>query len=92
MDYYLKTNCKLEVVTPKNGRDYTLEELKTFVDGYIQIIQLTQTQIMVINEEGKLIGLQPNRLATEAALLVKAIAENDFIVGDCIICDKKHVK
>ena len=92
MDYYLKTNCKLEIVTPNNGKDYTLEELKTFVGGYIQIIQLTPSQIMVINEEGKLNGLKPNRLATETALLVKAIADNDFIVGNCLVCDKKHVK
>lgn len=92
MDYYLKTNCKLEVVAPKNGKDYQLEELQEYVGGYIEIIRLTPKQILVINEEGKLNGLKPNRLATETAHLVRAIAKNDFIVGNCILCDTEHVK
>lgn len=92
MDYYLKTNCKLEYVAPKNGTDYKLDELQQMVGGYIQIISLTPTQIMVINEEGKLQGLKPNRLATETAHLVNAIADNDFIVGDCLVCESKRVK
>lgn len=92
MDYYLKTNCELEEVTPQNGTDYTYEELTNFVGGYIEIIRLSAHQIMVINEEGKLQGLDTNLLATEAAHLVNAIANNDFIVGNCLLCDTKHVK
>ena len=45
-------------VEPSNGTDFSLEELKEFVGGYIEIVYLSKSQVMVVNEEGKLIGLE----------------------------------
>ena len=41
-------------VVPSNGTDFSLEELRGFVGGYIEIVCLSQSWIMVVNEEGKL--------------------------------------
>ena len=42
---------------PKNGTDFSLEELKEVVGGYIEIFDLHNGQILVVNVEGKLKGL-----------------------------------
>lgn len=57
----------LKVVHPKAGigKKFTLDELKKIVEGYIEIICLSDgKRIAVVNEEGKLIGLQYNPRAS----------------------------
>lgn len=83
----LKTGEELEpkCVHPKNGEKFTLEELQTFVGGYIQILYINNGWLMVVNEEGKLHGLPINRTAT---LLYNQylVFGSDFICGDVLIC------
>lgn len=38
----------------------TLENLQRTVGGYIQVVPLTEDALMICNEEGKLLGLEPN--------------------------------
>lgn len=83
--------CSVVDVEPKNGTDFTYEELRRFVGGYIEIIPLNKKQIMVVNEEGKVCGLPYNLLATETLQLAFQPC-NDFVVGDALICDTKQVK
>ena len=45
---------------------------------------------MVINEEGKLENLSLNEQAT--AIYQKQVYEEDFIVGDVLICKDKEVR
>ena len=47
-------------VEPQNGTDFQLDELKKIVGGYIEIVYLSDKQIMVVNEEGKIRGLPRN--------------------------------
>lgn len=87
----LKANLDVIDVTPENGTDFTLEELQGFVGGFIEIVPINPSQIMVINEEGKLNDLPINALATNALYL----AMGDFcdvIVGDVLICDSAMVR
>ncbi len=86
-----RTNGTTESVTPENGTDFELRELQLIVGGYIEILNLRGGKIMVINEEGKLDGLQQNRLATKL-LYVSYPYSNDFIVGDVLVCDDDEVK
>lgn len=72
--------------SPKAGAHYDLEELNQIVGGCIQIISLHDGRLMVINDEGKLMALPFNQSATDIALEQDAIFENDFIVGDVLIC------
>lgn len=89
---WLKANCDVVDVTPKNGRDFQLDELKRFVGGFIEIVRINDKQIMVVNEEGKLNGLPYNSLATEALILAYQGRVDDYIVGDVLLCDNDMVK
>ena len=72
-------------VTPKNGTDFQLSELQEVVGGYIEIVETIDKQIMVVNEEGKLIGLPFNEEATR-------LVRYDVIVGDVLVCASSQVK
>lgn len=86
----IKTDNSVTEVSPKNGTDFSLEELQGFVGGYIEIVYpLTgapKGSILVVNEEGKLIGLPVNGIATGM------MGFTDTIVGDVLLCDTNQVK
>lgn len=85
----ITTDGKRYSVEPQNGTDFSLDELKKFVGGYIEIVRFGEEQIMVCNEEGKCIGLPIN---TSATLLIRIEGINDVIHGNVLICDTKMVK
>lgn len=72
--------------TPENGKQFTLEEMQGIVGGYIQIINLGNGNVMVINEDGKLLNLPKNAHATIIAHQHKAIFPLDYIVGTALVC------
>lgn len=86
----ITTGGAIKEVAPANNHDFSLEELQKFVGGYIEIISLSESQIMVLNEEGKLNNLPYNEEATK--LFQKAYKTNDFIVGDVLVCDSEMVQ
>lgn len=94
MAQIIKTDGTITEVQPKNGRDFTLEELQRIVKGYIEVVQLPYSdgQIMIINEEGKLEGLPTNDAATQLAWRHGGIDTRDYIVGDALLCDDKEVR
>lgn len=58
------TSTELTLVKP-NGKYFTLKELQKAVDGYIEIgPEILPDFLTVVNEEGLLIGLKINRLAS----------------------------
>ena len=72
--------------TPSDS-ELLLEDLQTLVGGYIETVFISAKADGIVNEEGKLMGLRPNRLATE---LYSNSA--DFIVGNMIIlCGKARL-
>ena len=78
-----------EFIEPKNSTDFSLEELKTIVDGYIQVVWLKDGRIMVVNEEGKIHRLPLNVRAT---CIVNGEGIADTIVGNVLICHSSMVK
>ena len=54
--------------------EHSLDAESEFVGGYIQTISLSSTAILVCNDDGKVIGLKPNR-----------VIPGDFIAGDFFI-------
>lgn len=76
-------------VKPNNGTDFSLEELQDIVGGYIEIVGLIDNEIMVINEEGKLIDLPFNETATQMYQEVDGFY--DYIAGDVLVCDSNMV-
>ena len=91
--FLVKADGTYNRIFPKNGKDFKLEELQNYVGGSIQIIQGRDRDsdiICVLHEEGKLIQLQYNFMAT--LIFADVLFEGDAIVGDVIICDSKLVK
>ena len=87
MSNWIKADGNVVEVCPKNaGVCFTVEELKGFVGGWIECINISPTQVMVINEEGKLLNLPYNAIATEA-FRMEFQPTDDFIVGDVILCE-----
>ena len=84
MALHIKASGEAAEAMPKNGTDFSLEELQGFVKGYIEIVYLSNDKFLVVNEEGKLMGLPINDYATGIA--------NQLIVGDVLLCDSEQIK
>lgn len=76
---------KLEIVTPANGKHFTLPELQGMVGGYIEMVRTHSDAPMFVNEEGRLRGMDYNPAAT-AFYKFGHIPGND-IVGPAVICN-----
>lgn len=85
-----KTNGEIIDIEPKNGKDFQLKELKDIVGGYIETVTLPNDEFMVVNEEGKIMGLPVNINATE--IYHRKIGRWDYIVGDCLICKTSQIR
>ena len=70
-------------VNPKNGTDFSLEELQAIVEGYIEPIYF-EHGVMVVNEEGFMKNLKPNWKASEMA--------RQIIVGNVLLCANNQIK
>lgn len=79
----------MQCVEPANKKEYTLEELQRIVGGYIEIIDLGE-RYLVVNEDGKILRLQYNVIATNWYLVSRG--GSDYIVGDALLCAKEHIK
>ena len=95
MATYYKTNGEVKEVSPKNGKWFTYEELKEFVGGMIEIVPLPSGKSIVVNEEGKLIGLLKNEKASEEWLKEFSLSEYPFnngtIAGDALIATDQEL-
>ena len=87
---WLKSNGEKITVEPKNGKDFKYEELREFVDGYIEMVYLKNNEIMVVNEEGKLNNLDLNENATN--VYIQSYGLKDVIVGNVLLTKKKNIK
>tara|TARA_R100001244_G_scaffold86809_2_gene66205 strand:- start:5736 stop:6086 length:351 start_codon:yes stop_codon:yes gene_type:complete len=86
---FIKSNGEEVQVNPSNGSNFDLEEMQTYVGGYIEIISMGN-QTLVLNEEGKLKGLPINNRATQ--IFKGHFGDLDFIVGDVLVCPSEMLK
>lgn len=87
----IKASGEKKDITPRNNKEFELEEAQALVGGYIQIIQVGHDKVMVFDEEGKLNGKPVNSMATMIAKMNMAIFQTDFIVGDVIYCKNEEI-
>jgi hypothetical protein len=86
----LRTNGTTEEDTPANKKKgFELAYLQGIVGGPIEIVYLTAKEIMVVNEEGKLLELPVNH---EATMRFAASGRADIIVGDALVCKGSEIK
>ena len=83
--YIISESGDVSEIKPKNGTDFSLEEAQQVVDGYIEVVNLNDKQIMIVNEEGKFTK-KCNPIATAIARLNRALFNFDYISGDIILC------
>jgi hypothetical protein len=66
----------------------SLKEMQDCVEGYIEFVWLEDNKIMVVNEDGKIKGLDPNTFATS---IVRDQGIDDLIVGNVLLIDLKYI-
>ena len=74
---------------PASGKKYTLEELQRAVGGDIEIVAMSDGQLMVLNEEGKVRALPFNSKAT--TMTRGFLAPTDMVMGDVVVCKNTEV-
>jgi len=94
---YYKTNGEIEEISPKNNKNFSYEELKELVGGMVEIVPLPSGKIIVVNEEGKLIGLDKNENATkvwneEYPIDLYPNNNDELIVGNSLVCDDNLIE
>lgn len=70
-------------IRPNDGKAFTLKELQGIVGGLIQLVYTHDGKRMYVNEEGKLMNLPYNQLATQQ------YRDNQFdvILGNAIVIE-----
>jgi hypothetical protein len=58
------------------------------VGGYIECIYLKDGKVLVVNEDGKMLGLPENQKATS---IIIEQGRYDFIVGDALLIDYNYL-
>jgi len=75
----IKSNDHWTISDEKNLK---LDYFQKIVGGYIEGISITKDIMMYCNEEGKILGLPVNKLATEYVKSIRPF--NDIICGDVV--------
>ena len=76
----------MQIYTLKNRQfvmteiENTLDAMQEFVDGDIEVINITDKILLVCNEEGKMRGLPPS------AFIIRNQEAQDIIVGKFFLC------
>ena len=92
----IKTTGEVIEVAPKNGTDFSLEEMQEIVNHnghhYIEVINLYNGQLMIMNEEGKCdhVNAPINRKATD--IFMQSFGACDVVCGDVLVCGDDQVK
>ena len=58
-----KTDGRIKIVQPDNGKTFTLEECQRYVGGFIELHGIGKGQTMICNEDGHCKGLPQNASA-----------------------------
>ena len=92
----IKNTAKLQIIE-NSKHEPNLEAAQKFVGGMVEGITFPNGDYLIINEEGKLIGLPINKEATKLwrETFTKdkyAFGYDDFVVGPAILIKKDALK
>ena len=86
------SNQKPEKVEPENKTNFNLKELYKLLDcDTIEVVYLSNGDLMIIDENGKLLNKRYNDYATNV-LRNDNTDNRDFIVGSALICNSSELK
>ena len=83
MSKLYKTNGTVVDFNPKQGEQFTLEELQTAVGGYIELVYLPNNEVLVVDEEGMIKEKLFNKKISEMIMTP--------IVGNVLLCNKSQI-
>lgn len=96
--YIISVDGERRETAPKNGTDFSLDELKAAIGGgYIQIVRIPPDRLMVVDEEGK-VKDPPLPLNERATRIYCGKRFPDFsnpyhiINGDALVCHESQIK
>ena len=101
MAKYYSIDGTIKDVKPKKGKFFSYKELQEFVgkdnDKMIEIVPLPSGKSIIVNEEGKLIGLEKNENATKYWMqeypIDKYPGNNDeLIVGNALVVEESELE
>lgn len=95
MAYIFKTNGTIVEVTPENGSDFSLKELRKHTNSkYVEVVRLPKMpdKIFIIDEEGKIYGKKKNDIATAIMKGQYDFPFDDYLVGDCLMINNTELK
>jgi hypothetical protein len=72
------------------GLQVTLEEMKKCVGGYVEFVHLEDDLVLVVNEEGLILNLPHNKMATR--ILLSLGGKANYIVGDTLLISNRFIK
>lgn len=94
MALVITPNYEVTPIEPENGK-FSLELLQSIVEGYIEIVHIGNDELMVVNEEGRLRGMEVNDVATTYLNIRKLyVGENPVttpIVGVALFCKSSEI-
>lgn len=94
MALIITPNYEATPIEPENGK-FTLEQLQSIVEGYIEIVRIGEKELMIVNEEGLLRNMQVNDVATNYLNIRKLyVGENPVatpIVGVALFCNSSEI-
>lgn len=76
-------------IHPKNGTDFSLEEIQSIVNGYFETLSLPDGSWVAVNDKGKEMGLPININATK---IIRSVGYDDCIVGNALICKYSEIR
>lgn len=94
MALIITPNYEVTPVEPENGK-FTLEQLQSIVEGYIEIVRIGEKELMIVNEEGLLRNMEVNDVATAYLNIRKLyVGESPVatpIVGVALFCKSSEI-
>jgi len=75
-------------VHPSNGKTFSQNELCDYVCGLPQVIDLKNDSLMIINEDGEMLDLSVNQIAS---ISIQANGINDIVLGDALVCNINEI-
>jgi len=89
MARWIKADSKVSQVHPKNGTEFSLDEMRDFVGGHLEAVKLTSKEVMYVNED--FVGLQLPINATATEVLHQHRPDITYpICGDVLIASLRE--
>ena len=84
----IKTDRTVTEVFPKDGKEFTVDELMEYVGGFFECVRNRDNKVMFVNEYGKIEKLPYNELATDE---LHPMFFGEMLVGDVLVTEEGEV-